>query len=92
MTFGPTNAPTFYSAMMINFKDEWDKLFIIRVKALSYIDGEPVRGTDSFDIFLGKHKITSITKTIIDGILLYCSKTNYHYTILGMYLHHIPQV
>ena len=73
MNFGPTNAPALYSATIINFKDEWDKLFIIRVKALSYIDEKPVRVTDSFEIFVGKHKIISGTKTIIDGILLYCS-------------------
>ena len=72
MPFGPTNAPTFYSAIVRNFKDEWDKLFIIRFKALSYTNGEPVRGTDSFEIFVGKQKITSGTKKTIDGILLYC--------------------
>ena len=46
MLCGPTNAPTFYSTMMSNFKDEWDKLFIINVKSLSYIDGEPVHIMD----------------------------------------------
>ena len=35
--FGPTYAHTFYSAMMSNFKDEWDELYIIQVKSLSYI-------------------------------------------------------
>ena len=39
MPFLPTNVPTFSSAMMSNFKDEWGELFIIRVKALSYING-----------------------------------------------------
>ena len=60
--------------MMSNFKDEWDKLFIIWVKALSYIDGEPVHVTDSSEIFVGNQNITSGTKTIIDEILLYLQK------------------
>ena len=46
MNFGPTNAPTFYSATRRNFKDDWDKWFIIWGRALSYINGEPVRVTD----------------------------------------------
>ena len=75
MPFGPTNAPTFYSAMTSHFKYEWDTLFIIRVKALSYINGETVRVTESFEVFVGKHNVTSGTKTIIYCILLYCSKT-----------------
>ena len=72
MPCGPTNAPTFYSATMSDFEYEWDTLFIIRVKALSYIDGEPVPITDSFEIFVGNQKITSGTKKIIDDILIYC--------------------
>ena len=32
MIFGPTNAPPFYSATMSDFKYEWDKLFMIKVK------------------------------------------------------------
>ena len=34
MHFVPTNAPPFYSDMMSDLKDEWDKLFLIKVKAL----------------------------------------------------------
>ena len=74
MPCGLANEPTFYSAIMINFKDEWDKLFIIQVKELSYIDGEPVCVKDSFEIFIGNQNITSGTKKIIDDILLYCRK------------------
>ena len=58
--------------MMSNFKDNWDNSFIICVKELPYINGEPVRITDSFDIFVGKQNITSETRTIINEILLYC--------------------
>ena len=28
MSFGPVNAPSFYSCMMGNLKQEWDSLFI----------------------------------------------------------------
>ena len=34
MSFGPTNAPSLYMAMMKDLKDEWDKLFILRIMAL----------------------------------------------------------
>ena len=33
MPFGSTNAPPFYTAMMKDFKTEWDKLFVFRVLA-----------------------------------------------------------
>ena len=71
MPFGPTNAPNFYSAMKSNFIDEWEKIFIIPVKSLYYIDGEPVHVTDSFEICVDKQNITSGTKTVIYDILLY---------------------
>ena len=73
MPFGPTNGPNFYSAMMNNIKDEWRKLFIIRVRAQYYIDGEPVRFRESFKIFVGAHNIISGDKIFINDILLYCS-------------------
>ena len=34
MPFGPTNAPAFYSAMMKNMKDEWEGLFIEKLRFL----------------------------------------------------------
>ena len=36
MPFGPTNAHPFYTAMMRNFKEEWDKLFVTRVVGLGH--------------------------------------------------------
>ena len=71
MPFGPIDASTFYSAMMRYFKYEWEKRFIIQVQVLSCIYGEPIRVTESFEIFIGKQKINSGTKTIIIDILLY---------------------
>ena len=35
MPFGATNAPSFYTAIMSDFKDKWDKLFILRLMALN---------------------------------------------------------
>ena len=34
MLFGPTNAPSFYTATMTGFKGKWDTLFIICLLAL----------------------------------------------------------
>ena len=73
MPFEPTSAFNFYSDMISNFTDEWDKLFIIWVKSLSYINGEPVRNMASFEVIVGEKNITSGTKTIINDILIYCS-------------------
>ena len=32
--FGPTNTPAFYTAMMKDFKDEWDTLFILTISKI----------------------------------------------------------
>ena len=42
MPFGPTNAPVFYSTMMKKMKDEWDGLFIERLREFSSIGGKTV--------------------------------------------------
>ena len=73
MPFGPTNAPAFYTAMMKVLKDEWDILFIIKVKQLTIIGIEIVRVTEANEIFVGLKKIVSGSRTIIDDIILYCS-------------------
>lgn len=38
MTFGPISAPTFYKAMMHNVKEEWGKLFVVRVLQLGHVN------------------------------------------------------
>ena len=73
MPFGPTNAPAFYTAMMESFKDEWDILFIIKVKETTMIGTDLVRVTEANEIFVGAKKIVSGSRTIIDDIILYCS-------------------
>jgi len=73
MPFGPTNAPAFYTTMMKNFQDEWDILFIIKIKLLKNLGGETVNVTDANEIFVGKSKIVSGSRTIINNIILFCS-------------------
>ena len=41
--FEPVNSPAFYSCMMINFKREWDTLFLETTSALA-IDGTTLDG------------------------------------------------
>ena len=53
MPFGPTNAPTFYSAMMKNMKDECDGLFIERLRKLSSIGGEIGFISETMEIYIG---------------------------------------
>ena len=40
MPFGPTNAPAFYTAMMKQFKCEWDELFTITVVEMKAFMGK----------------------------------------------------
>ena len=71
MSFGPTNAPKFYTAMMKNFKDELHILFIIKTNQLKNIGGETVTITNENDILVGTRKIVSGICTIIDDIILF---------------------
>jgi hypothetical protein len=74
MPFGPTNSPAFYTAMMKPFKEKWDILFVIKVKSLQFVGTDIVRVTEANKIFIGNTKIVSGRCTIIDDIILYCSK------------------
>ena len=85
MPFGPTNAPLFYSAMMSDLQYEWDKIFLIKIKTLKYIDGGPIKVTDSLEIWPGGRKITHGTRTTIDDILLFCRNV----TLILLYLEKI---
>ena len=71
--------------MMSDLKDECDKIFLIKVKALKYIDGEPIKVTDLLEIWLGGRRITHETRTIIDNILLFYINL----TLILLYLEHI---
>ena len=73
MPFGPTNAPGFYTAMMKEFKTEWDNLFIIRVTAMKTYKGMIISVTATHIIMIGNTKLVWGSKTIIDDILLWCA-------------------
>ena len=70
MPFGPTNAPAFHSAMTKNMKDEWNDLFIVRLRELSSIGVETVFISATMEIYICNRKIVSGTKIIINSILL----------------------
>ena len=72
MQFGPTNAPPFYMAMMKYFKDEWDKLFVIRILALKLHESKVVSQTTAQEIQIDGKSLAYGSKTIIDDILLWC--------------------
>ena len=73
MPFGPTNAPPLYTVIMKDLKDEWDKLFIIRVVALKRHDDALITLTAANEIMIGNKLLVSGSKTIIDDILLWCA-------------------
>ena len=79
MPFGPMNAPSFYTAMMYDFKSEWDMLFIIKVSELPSIDGEVIT-VDEKIIHIGTNRLYYGTRSIIDDILIWSS--NLRLTIL----------
>ena len=73
MPFGPTNAPGFYLAMMRNMKEEWDNLFVTRLRELTELKGELVIVSLTAEIHIGNARLLFGTKIIIDDILLWCS-------------------
>jgi len=42
MPFGPMNAPTFYTCLMVVLENEWDILFLTRLCAMGSIGGTPI--------------------------------------------------
>ena len=70
MPLGPTNTPAFYSAMMKNTKDEWNGLFIEKLRELSSVGGKIVFISATMEIYIDSKKIATGTKIIIDNILL----------------------
>ena len=72
MLFGTTNAPPFYTDMMKDMKDEWDKLFIIHVLALKLRNGRVISQTTAQEVHIDGKPLAYGSKTIIDDILLWC--------------------
>ena len=82
MPFGPTNAPSFYTAMMHNFQTEWDNLFLLRLKSLPSIHpSQPVHINHDGTVTTNASPLNFGCKVIIDDILLWCSDS----TLLVLY-------
>lgn len=73
MPFGPTNAPTFYTCMMYEFKDDWVTLFFQRIASMSTIDNLPINVTNN-KIHINNEEEVIDSKIIIDDILLFSTR------------------
>ena len=73
MPFGPTNAPPFYTCMMHQLRDEWEILFIIKIRAMTSIGGEDIIVSDTDEITIGGIILYRGSRVIIDDILLWAS-------------------
>ena len=72
MNFGLTNVPGLYSAMMRNSKEEWDLLFTQTLSSIYKLGNNTVSVTETEKIYLNKTNIVSVSRTIINYILLFC--------------------
>jgi len=73
MLFGPTNAPSFYTCMMHQFCNEWEIVFIIKIRAMKSIGGELIVVLETDDITIGGTLLYRGNRVIIDDILLWAS-------------------
>ena len=73
MTFGPTNAPRFYSAMIRNFKEEWDLLFTQMLRSTDILGNSTVAVMERDKHSLNKTNLVSGSRTNIDYILIFSS-------------------
>ena len=73
MSFGPTNAPGFYSSMMRNFKEYWDLIFTQTLRSINTIANNAISVTATDKICHNKTKLVSGSRTNIDDILILCS-------------------
>jgi len=73
MPFGPTNAPSFYTCMMHQLRDEWEILFILKFQAILTIGGELISISDTDEITIGDTLLYRGSRVIIDDILLWAS-------------------
>ena len=72
MPFGLTNASPFYTAITKNFKDEWDKLFVVTVLALVIFEDKSIMLSVAMGISIGVQRLIYDSKAIIDNTLLLC--------------------
>ena len=64
--------PNIYTAMMLDFKEEWDALFMKEVQALQFIDGKLITEKEG-SLFIGTDKLYFGSRTIIDDVLIWSS-------------------
>ena len=72
MPFGPTNSPPFYTAMMKDFKDELDTLFLLRLTEMKTFEKEVIVLLAENIVTIGDKRLIFGSKTIIDDVLLWC--------------------
>ena len=77
MPFGPTNEPSFYTAMLKDLKDEWDNLFILRIIAMKTYNNYPIVLMATHTITIADKPVIWGSKTIIDDILLWYNIKNF---------------
>ena len=73
MPFGPTNAPPFYTCMMHQLRDEWEIVFIIKIRAMLSIGEEIIIVSETDEITIGGVLLYRGSRVIIDDILLWAS-------------------
>ena len=56
---------------MINFKDEWDMIFIETLRNLGNLFNEQVTVMETYEVFIGDKKLISVRIKIIYDILLF---------------------
>ena len=88
MPFGPTNALTFYTAMMRNFKEEWDNLFLAEMSKLTDYMGRKISKNQDGAIFVDGKRLTAGSRSIIDDILIWSS----HKELVLMYFECVCRV
>ncbi len=88
MPFGPTNAPPFYTCMMRDFSDDWNKLMFEILRDTATVDGMPVMVDEHDKVTLGGEPVGLGSKVIIDDILAFSTNLE----ILLIYLECICRV
>ena len=76
MPFGPTNAPAFYTCMMHDLQNDWDKLFLERMQSMA-MENTDITIKDDKSIYINQKKLVIGSKVIIDDILAFANIMKY---------------
>ena len=74
--FGPTDDPSLYTAMMKDFKDEWDTLFLLHLTEMKTFEKKVIVLLAVSIATIGGKRLIFGSKTVIDDILLWCDVKN----------------